>query len=113
MTLQLQPVLTFSGVLGAIGGIVVLLLLGWLIWKRALLDVQSKAMEVQREALAVYETRIAQLEEAVRDLQTENANLRGVIEGKDNAVADLVEAIASANVCLNAPTCERRLTPTI
>jgi predicted RNase H-like nuclease (RuvC/YqgF family) len=85
--------------------------LGFLVWKRALLDVQSKAMQVQADALEVYETRISQLEAAVGELKAENQRLQGIIEGKDSAVTDLVEAIASANVCLNAASCANRVVP--
>lgn len=88
------------------------ILIAWLIWKRSLLDVQQKAMQVQSEALEAYETRIGQLEEKVDTLIGENRELRGIIEGKNAIVRDIVEAIAEANICLNAPTCGNRVVPT-
>lgn len=110
--LHMEAVQTASAVVAAIVALIVVLALGWLIWKRALLDVQSKAMEVQSAALEAYESRLTQLEGEIKQLRNENAELRGIIEGKDSAVRDIVEAIADANICLHAPNCERRLLPT-
>lgn len=91
---------------------------GWLIWRRALLDVQSKAMQVQSDAIAAYEGRIKQLEEAreqdatiMENLRRELAELRGEIKGQRDLAQAIIETIADSRVCLMAPDCPNRVVP--
>lgn len=99
------------GIVTALIGACVLLGVGWLIWKRALLDIQQKAMDVQEQALKAYIARVEQLEETVKEQGATIAELRGIIEGKDASMRDIVTAIADANICMAA--CPNRVLPTI
>lgn len=107
--------MTLTSAYGAVGtvlGFIVLIGIGWLVWKRALLDIQQKAMDVQEQALKAYITRVEQLEETVKEQGATIAELRGIIEGKDASMRDIVCAIADANICLET-ACQHRIIPTV
>lgn len=106
----LRPV---TEIVGMVGAVVFLVALFVLIWKRALLDVQERAIAVQAKTLEEYERRIKELEKRTTEQDREIARLGGVIAGKDNMLKQLVDAIAETDRCLNAPNCERRAIPTI
>jgi ATP-dependent Clp protease ATP-binding subunit ClpA len=93
---------------------------GWLIWNRALTEVQSKAMEVQADTIAAYETRIKQLEESVEQASRERAEmvrlvgeLRARVDGQKELAHAIIEAVAGTHVCLNAPDCPNHVVPSI
>lgn len=103
----------------SIGGIVTLVLavmifagIVWLLWKRALLDIQSKALDVQQQAIKAYETRVEQLEAGHKESQYEIKRLEGVIQGKDTTLRFLIDSIAKTDRCINAGTgCPNRVIP--
>lgn len=97
----------------------VIIVLGFFVWKNVLLQVQSKAMQVQNEVLEAYEKRIAQLEELAKEQGTQIteqgqqiAKLEGVIEGKNDTIKAIIEAIADTDRCLVAASCVNRVVPT-
>ena len=99
--------------------VIIILGVGFLVWKRALLDIQQRAMGVQSEVIAAYETRIKQLEDASAadakeraEMRTEIDKVRGEVRGQRNLALEVIELIAETRVCL-VPECANRITPTI
>lgn len=97
-------------------GFSVLIFVGivWLIWKRALLDIQSKAMAIQQQAIEAYETRITQLEDGQKNSSLEIKRLEGIIQGKDIAMRILIDSVAETDRCMNARNgCLNRVVPIV
>lgn len=98
-----------------VGSLLVLFGVGvtlFLMWRFALLKGQSEAMKVQADTIKALNDRIDQLETDRLSDRAEIDRLRGVVEGRERAMVDLVEAIAEAKICENAPGCPNRRQPT-
>ncbi|MDT8434667.1 MAG: hypothetical protein RQ731_07935 [Anaerosomatales bacterium] len=87
-------------------------------WRLGLLSAVGKTFGAYKELAEAYEERISELErkvEELRGLYEEKVKhieyLNGVLDGKDRAAADMVTAIAMADVCRRAPFCMRRILP--
>lgn len=107
---------TVVTILAALAGLAIV----WLVWKRALLDAQSRAMQVQAEVIEAYERRIKQLEDDREEdrkerekLRAEIAELRGEVKGQRDLAHAIIETVAESRVCMLAPDCEQRVTPSI
>lgn len=99
---------------------IVIVAVGYLVWKRALLGAQQKAMQVQSEIIEAYESRIKQLEadrdadrEERAELRKEIDELRGEVKGQRDLAKAIVETIADSRVCLLSPDCENRVIPSV
>lgn len=113
-----QFIILTAAALGAALALAVFAGVVWMIWKRALLSVQSEAIEQYRSALDAAKEQIEALTRKMDDMEKartedreEIARLRGVVEGKQETLEDVIVAIAGANVCLT-PDCHTRTTPT-
>lgn len=116
----MSNITTAGAVLTAILFFVTLALLAWVIYKRSLLEVQSRALDEYAKAVKGYETRVEQLEAAIasRDdtikrMQRKLAELEAKGKEERRQVELLIEAIAGSNVCLGAEGCPNRTIPTV
>jgi len=109
------------------GQVVIMLLLvltvsgiAYLIWKRALLDIQQKAMDVQGEVIEAYALRIKQLEDDRDADASERLAMRQEI---DSVLAELqsrsvrsiaaLELVGQTHICIAAHECDHRVLPAI
>lgn len=116
----MEVVQTIVSIIGAAFGLLVLLAVGWFAWKRALLSVQEKALEVQSQSIEAYKTRIEQLEEAAKrdsdersELREQIAELRGQLQERHDLALAIIEAVGESRVCLAAPDCVNRVVPSL
>lgn len=116
----MNTVTTLAAVGTALLFLISLVLFAWTIWKRALLEVQSKALDEQAKAIEAYADRVKQLEETVKDrdrtienMQRKLAELETRSYDDRELVKTILEAIAGTNVCLDAAGCINRVVPTV
>ena len=109
---SIKEVASFVGI--AIGLIAFI----WVVWKRAVFDLQEKTIVTQSETIDAYEQRFAQLEKDIAKLQAgreedrkQIAHMNGVIEGKELAMIDFVRAVSTSDICVLAPKCKQRVIP--
>jgi hypothetical protein len=91
--------------------VLVLVALGYLARNKALFESQRETIISLTSQVNALEGEVKLQKQRITTQDADLAELKATLKGRDMALNQLVEAIASAGVCANAPACPTRKMP--